>query len=281
MRVRFSNGIITAEADTHGAELVSVAVGGRERLWQNQSGEWSGHAPVLFPVCGKCSVLLNGREYEVGRHGFARNSEFTLVEERKNAVSFQLRSSAETKLRYPFDFIFRVRYLLIGARLKIVYEIENPSAGVLYFSCGAHESFALERPVGEHELLFSRKENFSSLLHDENGCLNGEAVSFGEGTRLALDEDFLSEGRTIIFKGLRSRRVVLCERGGNAVAKIKFSGFPNLLLWRAGQAPFLCIEPWHNLPDDGKSVAFPNREGVIALHAHQKKKFTREIEYLY
>ena len=280
MRVEFSNGIITAEADTHGAELVSVVTGGRERLWQNESGQWSGHAPVLFPVCGKCDVLLSGRKYDLGRHGFAKNSEFFLAEQKENAVSFELRSSAETKARYPFDFILRVRYCLIGARLRITYEVENPSEETLYFSCGAHESFALTRPIGEYELRFSRKEKFLSLLHDENGELSGEAVSFGEGTRLALPEDFLTEGRTIIFKNLRSRRVFLCERGGNEVAKVNFSGFPNLLLWRAGNAPFLCIEPWHNLPDNGTDVVFPEREGVIALPAHQKKKFTREIEYL-
>ena len=280
MRVRFTNGIITAEADTRGAELVSVVARGRERLWQNESGQWSGHAPVLFPVCGKCDVLLDGKRYETGRHGFARNSEFALVEQRENSVCFELKSSAETKLRYPFDFVFRVRYCLIGTRLRIAYEVKNPADGTLYFSCGAHESFALEHPIGEYELRFSRKEKYLSLLHDENGCLNGETLDFGEGTRLALPADFLTEGRTMIFKGMRSRSVVLCEKGGKAVAKVSFSGFSNLLLWRAGNAPFLCIEPWHNLPDDGKSVAFCEREGIIALPAHQKKKFTREIEYI-
>ena len=280
MRVRFTSGIITAEADTRGAELVSVVLKGRERLWQNGSGEWDGHAPVLFPVCGKCGVLLNGREYETGRHGFARNSEFSLVEQKENAALFELRSSAETKRNYPFDFIFRVRYTLIGARLRIVYEVENPAGETLYFSCGGHESFALERPLGEYELLFSRKEEFLSLLHDENGCLNGETVSFGEGTRLALPEEFLSEGRTVIFKNLRSRRLLLCERGGKAVAKLSLGGFPHLLLWRAGSASFLCIEPWNNLPDHDKLVEFTRREGIVALPARQKKKFTREIEYI-
>lgn len=280
MRVQFTNGTITATADTHGAELVSVVAGGKERLWQNESGQWSGHAPVLFPVCGKCDVLLGGRKYESGRHGFARSSEFSLVEQRKNALTFELRSSAETKQRYPFEFIFRVRYRLIGARLRIVYEVENPADETLYFSCGAHESFALDRPLGEYELRFSKKEIFLSLLHDENGCLNGEIFGFGEGTCFALPEDFLSEGRTIIFKDLRSRSLLLCQKGGDAIAKVSFGGFPNLLLWRAGEASFLCIEPWHNLPDDGTGVDFSKREGIIALPSHEKKRFVREIEYL-
>ena len=280
MRVGISNGIIAAEADTHGAELQSVVCRGKERLWQNESGEWSGHAPVLFPVCGKCSVRIGGREYDPGRHGFAKGSEFSIAERRKNAVTFELKPSAETKAGYPFDFVFRVRYSLIDARLRIAYEIENPAEDTLYFSCGAHESFLLERPLGEYELRFPKSERFLSLLHDGNGCLTGETLGFGEGTRLALPEEFLTEGRTVIFGTLRSRSLLLCERGGNALVRVTFGGFPNLLLWRGGTAPFLCIEPWHNLPDDGTKSDFSEREGIIALAAHEKKRFLREIEYL-
>ena len=279
MRVGFSNEIITVEADTRGAELVSIVCGGKERLWQNGSGEWSGHAPILFPVCGKCAVRLNGKEYDPGRHGFARVSEFSLTEQRKNAVCFELKSSAETKSGYPFEFVFRVRYSLTGARLRIVYEVENPADEVLYFSCGAHESFALEHPLGEYELRFSRKESFSSLLHDGNGQLTGETVELGEGTCLPLPEEFLTEGRTVIFKDLRSRSLWLCEKNGKTLAKVSWGGFPNLLLWRAGTAPFLCIEPWHNLPDDDQAVEFSEREGIIALPPHETMRFTREIVY--
>ena len=34
-----------------GAELYSVKRAGVERLWQNESGEWNGKAPILYPVC--------------------------------------------------------------------------------------------------------------------------------------------------------------------------------------------------------------------------------------
>lgn len=280
MRVRFSNKILSVEADTLGAELVSVKAHGRERLWQNGSGEWSGHAPVLFPVCGRSAVRVNGEDYPIERHGFARTSEFTLKMRRKSSVCFELSSSDATRAQYPFDFVFRVRYLLRGERLHICYEVENPSNSVLYFSCGGHESFALERPLCEYELRFPKRETFSSLLHNDQGLITGESIDFGEGQIFALPESFLSEGRTIIFKDLRSRKLRLCEHGGRPLAKIAFGGFSNLLLWRAGSALFLCIEPWHNLPDREEPREISVREGMIAVTPHGKKKLVRTITYL-
>lgn len=280
MRVAFSGKKLSCEADTFGAELISVRFKGRERLWQNESGEWNGHAPVLFPVCGNCGVRVNGREYTLPRHGFAKKSEFTLLWRRKNAVCFELSSNDATRAQYPFDFVFRVRYFLRGARLTICCEVENPADKTLYFSCGGHESFSLERPLCEYELRFPFKETFTSLLHTEEGKLTGESTDFGMGKTLALPDDFLREDRTIILKDVRSRRVRLFERGGRAVAKLKLGAFSNLLLWRAGSANFICIEAWHNLPDADAAQEISEREGMIAVPPHGKKRLKRTIVYL-
>ena len=278
MRVTFSDDMLTVEADTLGAELVSVRMGGRELLWQNENGAWAGHAPVLFPVCGNCTLLKDGKKYPVGRHGFARKSEFTLTEHTKNAVCFELKSFEETREKFPYEFVFRVRYRLNGARLRIIYEIENPASEELYCSCGGHESFALDAPLGEYGLRFSRKEKFCALLHDGEGRLTGEQLDFGEGTYFPLPADFLTEGRTVIFGGLHSRRARLC-RQGSPVAEITFTGFENLLLWRAGDSQMICIEPWHNLPDNQTIGEFSKREGIMTIPAHQKRKFIRDITY--
>lgn len=281
MRVAFSNGVISAVADTLGAELVSVKLAKRERLWQNETGEWAGHAPVLFPVCGKCAVRVGWRELPMERHGFAKSSEFILKSRKKNAVCFELRSNSELKKKFPYDFVFRVRYSLRGWQLRIAYEIENPGEGTLYCSCGGHESFALERPLGEYVLRFPRLEKFEALLHNNEGLLTGEIADMGRSNSLPLSEEFLKNGKTLILSQLRSRSVMLCT-GERAVAEITFRGFSNLLLWRAGEAQMICIEPWHNLPDTaGKKVCkFPEREGIFSVPPHGKKKFVREIEYL-
>ena len=276
MKVAFDNGILFAEADTLGAELMSIRLNGTEKLWQGSA--WPHHAPVLFPVCGNCDLRLNGKQYALDRHGFARKSEFVLRSKRKTSVCFELRSNQQTKACYPFDFCFRVKYSLRGACLNITYEVENCGGKPMYFSCGGHESFALSRPLEEYELQFSQREKFVHLPHDEDGRLTGDQEELGAGTRLPIPP--LAGGNTLILGALRSRRVKLCERDGKALAQISFAGFSNLLLWRVGEEKMICIEPWHNLPDGRREQEFSEKKGIITLPPHALKKFVRKIEYL-
>lgn len=278
MRSTITNGILDVSVDTFGAELVSVRFHGREKLWQGS--EWPHHAPILFPVCGNCDLRLDGVEYPIEWHGFARKSEFALCDKRGQSVCFELHASEKTRECYPFEFCFRVMYSLYGASLRIVYEIENLGNGMMYFSCGGHESFALAHPLGEYELRFEKAEVFEHNVHDEEGRLTGETITLGAGTRLPLPAGLLTGGNTLIFKGLRSRKVQLCKTDGNSVAEISFVDFSNLLLWRVGESKMICIEPWHNLPDGPVPIEFSEKDGVVALPPHRKKKFIRSIKYL-
>ena len=84
-----SNEILTVQVNTLGGELISVKKDGKERLWQNENGGWAGHAPVLFPVCGDCTMIVRGKEYPIKKHGFARNSEFELQGINKTELTMQ------------------------------------------------------------------------------------------------------------------------------------------------------------------------------------------------
>ena len=55
--------LLTVQISSLGAELVSVRYQGKERLWQNENGGWAGHAPILFPYAGRCSVKVDGKVY--------------------------------------------------------------------------------------------------------------------------------------------------------------------------------------------------------------------------
>ena len=51
------NVVITAgktrvEISPLGAELQSISVDGKEKLWGGDKRVWSGRAPILFPFCG-------------------------------------------------------------------------------------------------------------------------------------------------------------------------------------------------------------------------------------
>lgn len=266
---------------SYGAELLSVVAGGKERLWQNQTGEWAHCAPVLFPVCGNCGIRVRGKDYPVLPHGFARRSEFTLVQEGSDFFTFELRNSKETEKIYPYSFIFRIAYrLCMGNTLQIESEICNPSQTKIYASCGGHESFALENPVGCYEIVFPEEESFVTLLHDEFGKLTGKSCNFGTGKILPLPAEFLRDGRTAIFAGLKSRSACLRERGGKDIAKIMFEGFENLLLWHPGNSRMICMEPWRNLPDAvGEEKEFSDKGGIFSVEGGKTKKFIRTVTY--
>ena len=282
MQYTIHNNAISCTIDSLGAELVSVVKDGKERVWQNQTGDWAGHGPLLFPVCGHCGVKVDGVEYPIAAHGFAKKMGFALVSQTQTEVVLAIEADEETKKVYPFDFRFQVRYALNGNELTIAYRVVNPANTPLYFACGGHESFALDSGVENYEIIFEKQENLVHYFHDDEGYMTGETKSYGKLQTFPLPEDFLQEGRTLIFKDVASRKVWLCEKGGKKLAEITFDGFENLLVWHAGKAPFICIEPWTNLPDPANKadVEFSLKEGVIEVAANAEKTLVRTIAYV-
>lgn len=281
MRVYIQNKELEVEAETLGGELVSVRYQGKERLWQNPTGEWAGHAPVLFPVCGHFGVTVDGVSYPIKAHGFARKSEFTLVEKGEDFISFCLQSNEETKKVYPYEFVFFVTYRLCGAKIEIEYRVENPAKEPLYFACGAHDSFALEKDVDEYELRFANEKTLTHRPCNEGGYLTGETVEFTSVNPFVLPKEYLQNGDSLIFEGVESKVALLCEKSGKELVKICFDGFDNLLLWRAGNAKYICIEPWTNLPDfaGANEEEFSQKAGVLKVEGNSSKKLIRSIEY--
>lgn len=266
-----------------GAEVISVVVDGKERLWQNSTGEWAGHAPLLFPVCGHCGVKVDGVEYPIKAHGFAKRMPFALVDSGNNFLTFALSSNEETKAVYPFDFIFEVTYRIEENTLSIEYNVKNPAKTPLYFACGGHETFDLfGEDVDNFEIDFEKEEKLVHYYHDKDGYITGKTMDCGNGKPFSLPKDFLQEGETLIFKDVQSRSVNLVRKGGKPLATVTFEGFSNLLLWRQDEARYICIEPWTNLPDDAgvPDIEFSQKSGVIKVDGKSNKKLIRTIAYL-
>ena len=267
---------------TRGAEIVSVEHCGTERSWQNIDGSWQGHAPILFPVCGHCAVTVNGEDYGMPSHGFAKSAEFECVSADAACSEFVLRSNAKTRRVYPFDFELFVKYEVCGSRIVVTHTVKSTGDGDVYFSLGGHDSFVLERDVGEYKLVFPQCERFTALLHDNDGRLTGEMESFGAGRELRLPEAFLSDGQTLILSALNSESVRLCRADGAPCVELEFRGFGNLLLWHPHGTRMICIEPWLNLPDgvnDG-NTEFCDKRGVVRVPRGGSVGFVRSISYI-
>ena len=84
MQYTLENEYLTVTAGTSGAELTGIRSKqtDAEYLWQADEKYWKRHAPVLFPIVGSLKdkqLLIGGRAYPMGQHGFARDMEFVLT----------------------------------------------------------------------------------------------------------------------------------------------------------------------------------------------------------
>src|ERR1700712_4666201 len=140
------NEFLKVEISTKGAQLTSVYVKENkiEHLWQGDANIWPYHAPNLFPVIGGLindELLVDGQTYHMGRHGFARQSEFILLESDELQATYSLPNSETTLKVYPYKFDFQVLYTLIENALRVTYKLINHDKKTIYFSVGGHPAF--------------------------------------------------------------------------------------------------------------------------------------------
>lgn len=251
---KIENEFLRVEIAEAGAELTSVydKTNGTEVLWEADGAYWKRHAPVLFPNVGKTyknTMLINGVQYPTSQHGFARDMEFECVSEGETSASFLLKSTEETKKRYPFDFELIISYELTEKKIRVKWEVKNPSEETIYFTIGGHPAF---RFAGKGEgktdyiLKFPGKETLEYVLIDPAE----EAPHPEKIHQLTLEEECypvteeLFENDALIFDGGQIEEVWLCHKDGTPYVGLKGSGFPNFGIWSVAGAPFVCLEPW-------------------------------------
>ena len=250
-----------------GAEIQSLTFNGEQKFWAGDSTFWSGKSPILFPVCGRlknCVYQYDGKNYEMMPHGFAKKSLFTLTSLKQEEATFLLRWSEETLKIYPFKFELYVTYRLEGSTLFVHYEIKNCGEDVMYCSIGSHESYFLNGDIEDYCLRFEKKENFHSYIVTPELVICRDFDNFGDDTDALPLGYHLVEHDTAIFPAVNSRRVDLIKNGEN-LATLNFDA-PNLLIWTRPSAPFICLEPWFNLPDfDDANGLLIDKPGMIKI----------------
>ena len=91
------SGALTARINPLGAELWSLTdERGREYMTDADPAFWTGHAPLLFPIVGALKdghYRLDGAEYALPKHGFARHSRFEVREAASDRAVFRLGAS--------------------------------------------------------------------------------------------------------------------------------------------------------------------------------------------
>ena len=273
----------------YGAELTSVVAkkSGVQHLWQADPDVWGWHAPVLFPVIGRCmndQILVEGNVYPMEKHGFARKSDFKVLELNETKIVFSLTSNSQTKNVYPFDFEFLIAYRLNSNELICTYEVINTNQSPIYFQLGGHPAFTIpffpNEKYEDYFLEFESSENSSRHYINTEGYFDGRKESILQNSKTIQLRKDLFKDDALIFKDLNSRAVSIKSKKHSHSLKVSFQGFDYLGIWAKENAPYVCIEPWVGCADSADFTGnLSDKEGVIKLQPGDKiiKSFSVSI----
>lgn len=256
--VTLGNTIITVSVKEHGAELCSIRKGEVEYLWQADPAFWARHSPVLFPIVGSVwegKFRVDGKEYAMGQHGFARDMDFALVNQTETEVRYRLESSEETLAKYPWPFVLEIAYRVHDNKVDVIWEVTNPGDKDMPFQIGAHPAFYYPDydPQTKDRGFFSfdRSEGIEYILISEKGCVETGVkypMELKDG-KLPIDTSSFDRDAFII-EDSQVKKVTLHRQDGTPWLSMSF-GAPLVGLWSppGKNAPFICIEPWYGRCD--------------------------------
>ena len=202
-----------------GALVTALRVGMRDVLYldpatlADPAKNVRGGIPVLFPFAGKLAdetLTLTGTKMK--QHGFARDRAWTVTEQDAASVRMTLADDAETRARYPFDFVAHHHVMIVpgGVQLELTIVAGDQPLPV---SPGWHPYFNLAR--------------------EDKAKIRGGGV---EPSQFGDDREF-DFGIVAPVAG-RSRF---------AVPRLELEASPelrHLQLWSQPGKPFVCIEPF-------------------------------------
>ena len=283
--IAITSGSLTATIAHRGAELQSLKNSdGNEYLSDGDPAFWSGRAPLLFPIVGRLNedrLRLGDANYNMLKHGFARKSDFSLIDQSENAVRFRLSDSAETRAQYPFAFELDAHFRVEGTTLHMKVTVRNTGDTYLPFSFGYHPAFAWPLPGGgargDHYIHFEADEPAALCRLTPDGLIQPDFVATPVcGNQLML-ADALFEQDALIWKSLASRRLCYGATGHTSL-DIRFPDTDWLGIWTKPGAGFVCIEPWAGSADpEGYQGDFNDKPGVMRLAPQQERRFRMDV----
>ena len=267
MNYILENEIIKCTIASKGAELRSIQSKARneEYLWDADPAYWNRTSPILFPFVGglkEKSYRYNGKTYTMGQHGFARDMEFSLLEQTDTELWMELRDTEETKVNYPFRWGLKVGYRLEDNAVRVIWEVSNPDTKDLLFSIGAHPAFRVPKLSGQALRFYDPAGQPLSVLNNRIFGTTGfitdrtEEIPIPNGILPLSPELFDIDTLVIEEHQLGSVELGKWDEAGNKIdtsarsVRVTFE-MPLAGFWSPPHkdAPFVCIEPWYGRCD--------------------------------
>ncbi len=289
MSVKIENDHLIVRIKKKGAELYSVInkENQLEYMWGADPLFWGKTSPILFPIVGTLkndTYCYKNKNYNITRHGFARDSTFETAIEKKDMVVFTFRSNEETLRKYPFHFELNVKYSLSKNSLLVTYDVVNKGKEEMYFSIGAHPAFKVplteESKYSDYYLEFNEAEDIDHWPISDEGLikLKSEPLLINSN-RLKLSKELFYKN-ALVLKNYKTRKIELKSSVDPYGLNFRFDGFPYFGIWAAKDADFLCLEPWCGIADsENHDQQLQNKEGIQMISPNEDWTRTWSVQF--
>ncbi len=232
-----------------GAEPQSLVKDGIEYIWQGDKEYWFRRAPLLFPMIGPTKgnkIRCGGKEYDMPNNGFARDTEFTLVSQAEDSVTFRLEDSKETREKnYPYGFILTITYTVMADGYEAKAEIHAKDD--LWYTFGWHPAFSLDingkgTDLETYSVSFEQEERLDRKYATADSHVVEKDFIVGDTLEMKRSE---TDKGAIVLPGVKSREVTLTSTEGEHGITAHMGDMPLLTVWTCApkHGQYLCIEP--------------------------------------
>ena len=279
MDYTIKNNYLTAQFNLMGGELKSLNCNGKEYML-NDERFWKYSSPLLFPVIGKLIndyTVIDGKRYDIPKHGIIRTSKFELNSIEENKISFIFKSSEESYKIYPYHFELILGYELIDKQINCSINIKNTSDFDMHFNVGLHPAFILDQPFDSYRVEFEYPENnyIPSVL--PNGTLNFVEPSKEVKNLSVMPLNYKDyEVDAVIFRGCSSSYCKLLDKNNKGL-EFGFKDFSTVAFWTPNNlsCPFICIEPWIGYASKhNDSQEYLEKDYLVKLEKYETIDFT-------
>ena len=234
------HGLQAAILPEKGATVISLRKNGEEFLYIDRDNLNSEERPrcgipFVFPSFGRLEngqYAYNGKPYPMDIHGFGHTSCWRVVAFGENELRLCLSASDDSRKIYPFDFSTELTFRAKDGRLSILQTYRNLGQTPMPLNFGFHPYF-----------LTGQKERAEVRLSADI-CLDTVSGDRTDGPTVIRDqvrED--AQELCFLLAGVRSPMVFSAEPNGRRISIEFDENFPQAVVWKRRDKPFLCAEP--------------------------------------
>lgn len=271
---------VRANINERGAQITSLYNKDTniEYIWPADEKYWLWHAPILFPIEGKLkdgTCYIDGKDYHIGQHGFARDEDFDVIDQQVNKVTLVLNYSNESLKMFPYKFKLIVTYEIIDGILKTHYEVENVDDKDMYFTVGSHPGFnlPLTNDTEYDDYYVNLSLDYKSIPLDQNGFVDVKNEVSKDEKNIDLTRNLFKNDALVFDFNDQNVVIKILNHKNDHGVEVSSDNAKYWGLWSCypKEGKFVCVEPWWGITDTvSADQDFTHKFGNNLIHPSEK-----------